>query len=132
MRDRLWMKGFILGIILLFLGASVLPSINALPIPKNINKNSGQTLYYFLREDVSGKGDITTLGGYSCQWSLTNGTATIKSLFSIGGNFSIHIFDKLTTTEPLVVLDFFFIGTRSYNPFEIHGYAIWALVSQAK
>jgi hypothetical protein len=125
-------KCLMVGIIFLFLGIALVTTINASSVIKNIDKVNTETYpeYHLCRLNISGKGHWGYFpGGY--YWNLSEGQVSIKSLFSTtrdenGKIIHFSLFDKYLTSGPSYGYIDRFKGTMSNEPFEIHGFALWA------
>jgi hypothetical protein len=119
-------------IIVIMVSLVALPALsNPILKSEDIYKTNNRTDtkgYYFFKVDISGVGKYSIgLPGFIF-WNLTEGKVSIKSLFSTTSNFSqlpYKLFDKYNTTLPSNGILIWFIGTKSNDPFEIHGFSIW-------
>lgn len=96
---------------------------------KNIDK-VGKVLY-FSRVDISGIGEYSNdLPGFIF-WNLTEGQISIKALFSNSNNFPsfpYKLFDNYYTSDSSNGFLMLFIGTKSNDPFEIHGFSVLSII----
>jgi len=131
MKNKIIIYGLMIAIIvsLVALPAMSYPILKSENIYRN-NKETDRKGYYFSKVDISGVGEYSNDLPIFIYWNLTEGQVSIKALFSNTNNFSqfpYKLFDNYITTDPSNGILMWFIGTKTNDPFEIHGFSVLSI-----
>jgi hypothetical protein len=134
MKNKILISGLIIAMMISLIALPVMS--NSISKSDNIyRKNNGLDAigFYFSKVDISGVGEYNDEVPGLIYWNLTEGQISINALFSNNHNkfpdFPYKFFDNYNTTDPSNGFLMMFIGTKSNNPFEIHGFAVLTITT---